>query len=256
MRRHAAVRRGMGDHRAAVAEQAAWGASGRRPTGDQRHPLAVSDRRPMARCAGALRPAHDALQPVRALAGGGRVGPSPGGGVKGLRRRHRDDRTSSCVRMHQHGAAVKRGVPMPGTVRMGRSRGGLTTKIHALVDADGRPVRLRADPRARRATRLSPRPCWRTSRPARSCAPTGPMTPTPSASSLPSATHGPTSRPARSARAASPSQPGSTGKETWSSAPSIASNSTAAWPPATTASPRTTSQLSSSQLSASGSQRY
>ena len=26
---------------------------------------------------------------------------------------------------------------------MGRSRGGLTTKIHALVDADGRPVRLK-----------------------------------------------------------------------------------------------------------------
>jgi len=26
---------------------------------------------------------------------------------------------------------------------MGRSRGGLTNKIHALVDADGRPVALR-----------------------------------------------------------------------------------------------------------------
>ena len=26
---------------------------------------------------------------------------------------------------------------------MGRSRGGLTTKLHALVDADGRPVSLR-----------------------------------------------------------------------------------------------------------------
>lgn len=25
---------------------------------------------------------------------------------------------------------------------MGRSRGGLTTKIHAVVDADGRPIRL------------------------------------------------------------------------------------------------------------------
>ena len=25
---------------------------------------------------------------------------------------------------------------------MGRSRGGLTTKIHALVEADGRPVKL------------------------------------------------------------------------------------------------------------------
>jgi transposase len=29
---------------------------------------------------------------------------------------------------------------------MGRSRGGLTTKIHALVDADGRPVRLLLPP--------------------------------------------------------------------------------------------------------------
>jgi transposase len=29
---------------------------------------------------------------------------------------------------------------------MGRSRGGLTTKIHALVDADGRPVRLELTP--------------------------------------------------------------------------------------------------------------
>lgn len=26
---------------------------------------------------------------------------------------------------------------------MGRSRGGLTTKIHALVDAEGRPIRLK-----------------------------------------------------------------------------------------------------------------
>ncbi len=29
---------------------------------------------------------------------------------------------------------------------MGRSRGGLTTKIHALVDADGRTVRLALTP--------------------------------------------------------------------------------------------------------------
>ena len=29
---------------------------------------------------------------------------------------------------------------------MGRSRGGLTTRIHALVDADGRPVRLSLTP--------------------------------------------------------------------------------------------------------------
>ncbi len=29
---------------------------------------------------------------------------------------------------------------------MGRSRGGLTTKIHALVDAEGRPVRITLTP--------------------------------------------------------------------------------------------------------------
>ena len=29
---------------------------------------------------------------------------------------------------------------------MGRSRGGLSTKIHALVDAEGRPIRLTLTP--------------------------------------------------------------------------------------------------------------
>jgi len=48
---------------------------------------------------------------------------------------------STCVRVHQHGATgKKRG---SGDRGMGRSRGGLTSKIHALVDADGRPVALR-----------------------------------------------------------------------------------------------------------------
>ncbi|WP_109446791.1 IS5 family transposase [Azospirillum sp. TSH64] len=48
---------------------------------------------------------------------------------------------SSCVRVHQHAATGKRGPGDDGG--MGRSRGGLTSKIHALVDAEGRPVRLR-----------------------------------------------------------------------------------------------------------------
>ncbi|WP_431355715.1 IS5 family transposase [Agrobacterium vaccinii] len=46
---------------------------------------------------------------------------------------------SSCVRVHQMVPTLKRGSADPC---MGRSRGGLTTKMHALVDADGRPVRL------------------------------------------------------------------------------------------------------------------
>ncbi|WP_412842101.1 IS5 family transposase [Brucella pseudintermedia] len=49
---------------------------------------------------------------------------------------------SSCVRVHQHGAAIKGGQSGDDDRCMGRSRGGLTTKIHALVDAEGRPIHL------------------------------------------------------------------------------------------------------------------
>jgi len=56
---------------------------------------------------------------------------------------------SSSIRVHQHAANVKKGGP-PKTneghdtpVRcMVRSRGGLTTKIHALVDANGKVLKL------------------------------------------------------------------------------------------------------------------
>ncbi|MEJ5083616.1 IS5 family transposase [Ochrobactrum sp. MYb379] len=47
---------------------------------------------------------------------------------------------SSCVRVHRHAAKGKKGDQDDGC--MGRSRGGLTTKIHAVVDADGRSIRL------------------------------------------------------------------------------------------------------------------
>jgi len=45
---------------------------------------------------------------------------------------------TSVIRVHQHGACVAGG-PVE---RIGRSRGGLTTKLHAVVDANGLPVRL------------------------------------------------------------------------------------------------------------------
>jgi len=45
---------------------------------------------------------------------------------------------TSIVRVHQHGACVTRNRRQS----MGRSRGGLTSKIHAVVDANGLPVRL------------------------------------------------------------------------------------------------------------------
>ena len=45
---------------------------------------------------------------------------------------------TSIVRVHQHGACIARNKRQS----MGRSRGGLTSKIHALVDRNGLPVRL------------------------------------------------------------------------------------------------------------------
>jgi transposase len=48
---------------------------------------------------------------------------------------------SSSIRVHQHAANGKK--KHPRSRCMGRSRGGLTTKIHALVDAMGLPILLK-----------------------------------------------------------------------------------------------------------------
>jgi len=45
---------------------------------------------------------------------------------------------TTIVRVHQHGSCGKR----TSASKVGRSRGGLTTKIHAVVDANGLPIRL------------------------------------------------------------------------------------------------------------------
>jgi len=45
---------------------------------------------------------------------------------------------TSIVRVHQHAASIARN----RSQSMGRSRGGLTSKIHAVVDTNGLPVRL------------------------------------------------------------------------------------------------------------------
>ncbi|SFJ35603.1 hypothetical protein SAMN05216525_12324 [Bradyrhizobium sp. Gha] len=49
---------------------------------------------------------------------------------------------TSIVRVHQHGACITRNRRQS----MGRSRGGLTSKIHAVVDSNGLPVRLALSP--------------------------------------------------------------------------------------------------------------
>lgn len=49
---------------------------------------------------------------------------------------------TSIVRVHQHGACITGTSANP----MGRSKGGLTSKIHALVDSNGLPARLALSP--------------------------------------------------------------------------------------------------------------
>jgi IS5 family transposase len=58
---------------------------------------------------------------------------------------------TSIVRVHQHGACIKRNQRQ----LMGRSRGGLTSKIHAVVDANGLPVRLALTPGEAHDNRLA-----------------------------------------------------------------------------------------------------
>jgi transposase len=92
----------------------------------------------VARFARALWAPDDLLQPLLALAQSRRVGPADGCHHGRLRRRYPDDRE------HFHpGAPAGCDRKKGGREHcIGRSRGGLTTKIHAVVDRQGLPVRL------------------------------------------------------------------------------------------------------------------
>src|SRR5882762_10030086 len=66
---------------------------------------------------------------------------------------------TSVVRVHQHGACIAENNHQD----MGRSRGGLTSKIHAVVDANGLPVHLALTPGERTTigcVRFSSAPCF------------------------------------------------------------------------------------------------
>nr|WP_255468912.1 IS5 family transposase [Reyranella sp. CPCC 100927] len=59
---------------------------------------------------------------------------------------------STIVRAHQHAAGAKRG---PQNQALGRSRGGLSTKVNLAVDASGRPLRLLLAPGQRHDIRAA-----------------------------------------------------------------------------------------------------
>jgi transposase len=59
---------------------------------------------------------------------------------------------TSIVRVHQHGSCIAGNTEQ----QMGRSRGGLTSKIHAVVDTNGLPVRIGLTPGEAHDNRLCP----------------------------------------------------------------------------------------------------
>jgi transposase len=93
----------------------------------------------MARLPSGLRPLHDHLQPLQPLVEAGCVGGCVLRPDRFERRRGHD-----LCRQHPHQGAPLRSGRKRGDFAnaIGRSRGGRTTKIHALTDAAGRPLAL------------------------------------------------------------------------------------------------------------------
>src|SRR5690349_10200047 len=120
------------------------------------------------------------LQPVRAVAQGRAWGSAAGGGFQGLRRRDHHDRFLLCPR-----------------------RGGLTTKIYALVDAEGRPIDL-ALTAGQAHDGKPPSLCSMLSSPMQFCSPIALTTVTPFAALPHRNRRGPISRPRRTEPPASP----------------------------------------------------
>jgi hypothetical protein len=101
--------------------------------GPPRHLLGAAIRRTMARSAGLVWPMHHLLQSFRPVAKGRSVGADHG------RTCAAQDAAvqmidTSIVRVHQHAACIARNRRQS----KGQSRGGLTSKIHAVVDTNGR----------------------------------------------------------------------------------------------------------------------
>ena len=154
---------------------------------------------------------------------------------------------TSIVRVHQHGACIAENHEQ----HMGRSRGGLTSKVHVVVDANGLPVRLGLTP-ARLMTIGSVRCFWPDCARKRLCWQIVATMPTGSGSSSGSKARGPTSRRRKIARAPSTSAPISTAHVTWSSGSLTRSSNAGVLPPVMTSSLPITSPSSSLPRSDSG----
>ena len=124
--------------RAAFADRHARQAPGRRQPGDQRHRSCREVGLPLVRCAARLRYTQNALQPLRALGGQGRVDRS----LPRASRRRRAIRACDDRQLRRPGAPLggwlKRGEQSEA---IGRSRGGRMTKIQAMTNSKSCPIK-------------------------------------------------------------------------------------------------------------------
>ena len=128
----------MGDGESVGSFSARAETNARRPDVHRCGPLSGAHRSPVARSPGALRLLEDRLQPVLKLV----VARPLGGNLQGAPdRRGRRSGHSRCLRCSSPpGRCGRKGGIISNA--LGHSRGGFTTKVHALVDRKGRPLHI------------------------------------------------------------------------------------------------------------------
>src|SRR6478672_1852438 len=123
-------------------EGPAWREAQGQSAYSQRYFLGFARRRTVARSSRTIRALYYGLQSLQSVAQGWHLGRHDGRHRQGSRRQGTDDRQFDRSRS----SACLRSQKKSGDRCVGRSRGGITTKIHARVDAKGRPVCLLISP--------------------------------------------------------------------------------------------------------------
>lgn len=122
---------------------AAWsGSETRRPHLHRCRSVSRQDRYPLARSSRALRVVEDRVQPLLELVAARALGSHFQGASGRSRRGRRHHRRLDCSSPPGR-CGRKRGIINNA---LGRSRGGFSTKIHALVDTKGRPLHVELTP--------------------------------------------------------------------------------------------------------------
>jgi hypothetical protein len=195
-----------------------------------------------------LRYAYDLREPLQSLAQGWRLGSAPGRGVKGLRRRRPDDRFFQHPRASARRQRPKKTTDPVAWVARG---GGVTTKIHALVDTAGLPIALKLT-EGRAHDGRSAEDMLGALKNGQMLLATALTKAMPCAALRPSVVHRPTSSRCQTASAGRPSAPSSIAIAASSSVSLTSSNTSEPSPPATTSAPTNSLPVSNSPQQESG----